>query len=205
MKRSDVKQIMGLAMAFAGVLGLMDAAGAAGVAWRNHAAPFTFLFGNDIDMHQQTRQNVNGELSGFLYIEFSGVMTADGFPVASHADCTQVNDCTAGWAISAKPATGTFLYHIEPDHPVWLLNRSSIPQPGAYAHFHFLNNDPLVAGASRQGFLLQLFATDTFCFLHDASNASAAKTCAGNGGVGVTPGLDIATHVNIVTSFPSPM
>jgi hypothetical protein len=28
--------------------------------WRNHAAPFNFLFGNEIDTHQQTRQTQIG-------------------------------------------------------------------------------------------------------------------------------------------------
>jgi hypothetical protein len=36
-----------------------------------------------------------------------------------------------------------------------------------------------------------------------ADSASAGETCRDNAGVVVTPGIDIATHVNIVASFPS--
>ncbi|HEU0204692.1 MAG TPA: hypothetical protein VFR86_30130, partial [Burkholderiaceae bacterium] len=48
---------------------LATATGAAGATdlypWRNHAPPFTFLFGNEIDTHQQTRQTRDGGLFGF--------------------------------------------------------------------------------------------------------------------------------------------
>ena len=46
--------------------------------WRNHAAPYPFQFGNDIDTHQQSRLRVDGSLWGFLYIRYTGVVTADG-------------------------------------------------------------------------------------------------------------------------------
>jgi len=35
-----------------------------------------------------------------------------------------------------------------------------------------------------------------------ADSASTSKTCRENGGVAVNPGIDIATHLNIVASFP---
>ena len=176
---------------------------AAGIPWADHARPFGFRFGNDIDTHQQTRKGRNGDLFGFFYIVFSGDTTADGFPVATHADCNAVPDCKVGWILNGKAGAGTFLYHVEGDHPVWLVNRSGIPQPGAFAHFHWLGSEHPVAGDPPQaGYFLQLFAVDTFCFIHEGGAAIGSGTCAEVGGVAVRPGLDIATHVNIVTSFP---
>jgi len=34
--------------------------------WRNHAEPFVFRFGNEIDLHQQTQKGRDGSLFGFL-------------------------------------------------------------------------------------------------------------------------------------------
>jgi hypothetical protein len=53
------------------------------------------------------------------------------------------------------------------------------------------------------GYLLQLTAVDKFCFIHHgAAGATNSKTCRENGGINVDPGIDIATHLNIVTSAP---
>ena len=54
--------------------------------WRNHAAPFNFLFGNEIDTHQQTRQTQDQNLFGFFYIQFTSVITRDRYRVATHVD-----------------------------------------------------------------------------------------------------------------------
>jgi len=168
--------------------------------WNNHAAPYTFLFGNDIDTHQQTQQLPDGSLSGFFYVSFTGVVTKDGYRVATHVDCNSAA-CSVGWLLSGQPRTATFLYQVVPDHPVFLVNRLDIPEPGAYAHFHWLGGMP-DAGQIVDGYLLQLSAVDVFCFMHDgAASAKKSKTCRTNGGIAVNPGIDIATHLNIVTSF----
>lgn len=173
--------------------------------WRNHAAPFGFVFGNEIDTHQQTRLTREHDLFGFFYVHFTGVVTKDRYGVATHVDCNTVPDCTVGWTLNGQRANGTFLYHAMPDHPVYLVARSDIPQPGAHAHFHWLGSTPSL-GQIVSGYLLQLTAVDRFCFIHhDAESASPGKTCRDNGGVTVVPGLDIATHVNIVTSRPPGM
>jgi hypothetical protein len=192
------------------LLGAGSAAAADLIPWQNHNSPYNFLFGNEIDTHQQTRQAKDGSLIGFFYIKFTGVVTADRYRVASHADCrnsTLPRDCTAGWSLDGSPVNATFLYHVEPDHPVFLVNRQDIPEPGAYAHFHWLDygDDHPPAGVSVPGYLLQLTAKDKFCFFHDGAEAQAAtsgKTCRDNGGITVNPGVDIATHLNIVTSAP---
>ena len=169
--------------------------------WNNHLSPYTFLFGNDIDTHQQTKLDAGGSLDGFFYIHFTGVVTKDGYPVATHVDCN-ANVCTVGWTLDGKPRVATFLYQVDDDHPVFLLSRADIPEPGAYAHFHWLGSLP-APEASASGYVLQLTAVDTFCFIHDgADGAKHGKTCRDNGGVAVDPGVDIATHLNIVASFP---
>jgi hypothetical protein len=170
--------------------------------WRNHAAPFSFLFGNEIDSHQQTRRTRDHSVFGFFYVEFTGVVTKDQYRVATHVDCNGARDCTVGWTLNGKPAKGTFLYQVPPDHPVFLVDRGDIPQPGAFGHFHWLGGQPS-PGQVVAGYLLQLTAVDRFCFIHDgAPDATSDRTCRENGGVNVDPGIDIATHVNIVTSRP---
>jgi hypothetical protein len=199
--------LMSVALALS-LLGAAPATAADFYPWNNHAAPYTFLFGNDIDTHQQTQQLPGGSLSGFFYIQFTGVVTKDGYPVATHVDCNTTTSCTVGWTLSGKPRTAAFLYQVDDDHPVFLVNRLDIPEPGAYAHFHWLDYAGTMppVGVSVPGYLLQLSAVDSFCLIHDAAEADAArksKTCRNNGGIAVHPGIDIATHLNIVASFPS--
>jgi len=170
--------------------------------WRNHADPFSFLFGNDIDTHQQTRLARDGSLFGFFYVRFTGVVTKDRYSVATHVDCNSVPDCVVGWTLNGQSANATFLYQTQSDHPVFLVARPDIPQPGAHAHFHWQGNMPSL-GQAVTGYLLQLTAVDRFCFIHDgAETAASNKTCRENGGVNVDRGTDIATHLNIVTSRP---
>jgi hypothetical protein len=183
------------------LLGVGSASAADLYPWNNHADPFSFLFGNDIDTHQQTQLLKKDGLSGYFYIGFTGVVTKDGYRVATHVDCNAM-PCTVGWTLDGKPATATFLYEVAADQPVFLVNRLDIPEPGAYAHFHWLGAYP-VPGENKSGYLLQLTAVDTFCFIHDmAGNATSKRSCRDNGGVAVNLGIDIATHLNIVTSFP---
>jgi hypothetical protein len=175
----------------------------AGVPWSDHAAPFSFQFGNEIDMHQQTRLTPDGGLFGFLYIAFTGTVTKDGERVATHVDCNAMPGCTAGWIVTGAPVGAELLYQEMDDHPVVLVDRTDIPQPGAFSHWHWKGQMPMPESSS-DGYLLQLFATDRFCFIHhDAGAATAAKTCRANGGIKIRPGLDTASHLNIVTSFPS--
>lgn len=126
--------------------------------WRDHARPFTFLFGNHIDTHQETRLTRNGDLRGFFYIYWTDDYTDDGDRIAHH--CTKPEHyaagCFAGWKIKAKPCIpevnqcdAMYLYHYH-DHPVWIIGprvdesdglrgtRGMIPQPGSYTHLHWL-------------------------------------------------------------------
>jgi hypothetical protein len=174
--------------------------------WRNHDVPFNYLFGNEIDTHQQTRRARDGSLFGFFYVRFTGVVTKDRYPVATHVDCNAYPDCTVGWMLDGKPATGTFLYEAMHDHPVFLVSRQDIPQPGAHAHFHWLGQAMPMPRQTLDGYLLQLTAVDRFCFVHHGSeNATARNSCRDNGGIRIEPGTDMASHLNIVTSPPPGM
>jgi hypothetical protein len=65
--------------------------------WREHQPPFIFVFGNEIDGQQQTRQGSDGSLDGYLYVQYTGVVTHDNLPVATHATAAQP-------ALTASPA-----------------------------------------------------------------------------------------------------
>lgn len=184
------------------VVGLSSVAAAhagEGYAWRHHAAPFDFLFDNHFDTHQQTKRARDGSLSGFLYIRYTGVITKDRYRVASHADCNDA-DCSVGWQLDGQPTSGVLLHHAMHDHPLFQVRRADIPQPGSYSHFHWLGGMPPHMGAV-DGYLLQLKATSSFCFIHHGwEGATGAATCRENGGIEVDPGIDTATHLNIVAS-----
>jgi len=167
-----------------------------GLIWRNHQAPFDFLFGNHIDSHQQTMVKPNGELLGYFYIEFTGEFTPEGYPIAQHTNCNaELAECTIGWQWRGIPGQATFVYHESGDLPLWLTNyRADIPQPGGFSHFHWLGNPleamDLMTEMPYEGYFLELTAKETFVFKH------------GNEEILVKPGLDLATHLNIVPIFP---
>ncbi len=136
-----------------------SAAWAGGRTWKEHAWPYTFLLGNHIDTHQETRLKRDGSLAGFFYIYWTGELTSEGEPIAHH--CTKPEHyamgCFPGWLIRAEPCIeevdgceAMFLYHHH-DHPVWLIGprmvngelrgtRSMIVQPGSYTHMHWLTD-----------------------------------------------------------------
>jgi hypothetical protein len=166
--------------------------------WRNHAAPYPFLFGNDFDTHQQSSLRVDGSLRGFLYVRYTGVVTADGYPVAGHVNCNAMpGECVVGWMMEGKLAHAMFSHHPMHDHPMFTMPRADIPQPGAYSHFHWTGM--AMPHHHARGYVLQLTAKNRFCFVHHgAEGAMGGATCSANGGVPVVPGIDIATHLNII-------
>ncbi len=191
----------------AGVVSSFDVRPAAGTGlfpWNEHAVPFTFLFGNEFDGHQLSRLAPDRTLQGLLYIEFTGTLTKDGYRVASHSDCNAAH-CTVGWTFNGRPLSATLLSHEEHDHPLFLVDRVDIPQPGAFSHFHWLGELPM-PGETTTGYVLQLLAVDRFCFIHhEAASAMASRTCRQNGGVKVNLGFDVASHANIVPRPPATM
>jgi len=174
--------------------------------WGQGVALPGFRFGNAIDGHQQTQQSRDGSLSGFLYVAFTPVVTRDGYRVATHVDCNASPGCAVGWRIEGRPATASLLYHPMHEHPVFVVERSDMPQPGAYSHFHWLGGVMPQPYLPIDGYLLQLTAMNRFCFIHhDAGMARADASCRDNGGVPVRPGLDTATHFNVVAAPPTGM
>ena len=186
------------------IMALALPSSAAAASWRNHAPPFKFEFGNDFDSHQQTKEAPEGELSGFFYIKYTGQVTTEGLRVAQHVDCNAEPGCTAGWKLSGRSASAKYLNHADGDHPVFLIGREAIPQPGAYTHFHWRGAHPTKDDRHRSGFLLELQAIDTFCFVHHGDVSGKSGSCADFGGLKVKPGLDVSTHTNIVTSVEEP-
>ncbi|MBN1980184.1 MAG: hypothetical protein JW795_01550 [Chitinivibrionales bacterium] len=166
--------------------------------WQDHAKHYSFLFGNHIDSHQQSMVLNNNMLWGYLYITFTGEETSDGFPIVQHPDeNTPAENRVVGWFFRAVPATATMVYH-HMDHPLWLMkSRSDIPQPGSFTHFHWIGApmmaEELMEGHEYGGYVIELWAVRTFAFKHHEQT------------VVVRPGLDNATHLNIITSFPGDM
>ena len=196
-----MNRLIGALVLAAGTLPFAGEAYATGYPWTNHAAPYDFVFGNDIDSHQQMRTTKDGGVSGFFYIHYTGDVTSDGLRVATHDDCAAVA-CDVGWLLRGERAMGAFQYQVDGDHPVWLVDRRDIPQPGAYAHFHWVGGgtpSTMIKGDVRNGYLLELQAVNAFCFVHHGTPI-ATGTCEDRGGIVVTPGVDIASHVNIVGS-----
>jgi hypothetical protein len=196
-----MRYVIGTIVLGIAALAMIGDAVAAGHLWRNHAAPYDFLFENEIDTHQQTRAKADGVLVGFLYVHYTGERATDGLPIAQHADCARTT-CDVGWTVDGLPASATFLYQVADDHPVWLVERADIPQPGAYSHFHWLGSAPLASGDTKFGYFFELRAIARFCFLHHDMGPAGDGSCGARGGVAVIPGIDIATHLNIVASFP---
>lgn len=185
-----------------------------------------FVFGNHIDTHQLTKlKTKNGEpekLNGDFLIIFTGdIDQASGLPIARHPrgaaqneECGVDLDCEVGWGINAVPGEAKFLFHAGvngDDHPLWLINRVQIPQPGSFTHFHWItpaSNDPragevpvecdaqnasALEGAAEDvtcpGWFMQITAVQSFAFQH------------GGEIVPVTRGEDNATHLNLLTNY----
>ena len=113
------------------------------------------------------------------------------------------------------PGEAKFLYHSGingNDHPVWMVNRVDIPQPGSFTHFHWIgadSNDPRAPAEVQSecdvdmaddlddnaedvtcpGWFLKIHAVRKFAFDH------------GGEIVAVRPGVDNATHLNLVTNY----
>jgi hypothetical protein len=159
--------------------------------WRDHAAPFDFLFDNHIDTHQQGKLIDQGMYKGFFYINFTGELTEDGTPIAMHGNCTQMqDDCTVGWLLKGVPMQAEYLGHEMDQHPTWCVEPADLPKEPGYSHFHWLNEsshaDGLAVGEVYDGYLLKLNAIETFFFDH-------------HGGFLVEPGIDQITHMNVET------
>jgi hypothetical protein len=197
-----------------------------------HDARYNFLFGNHIDTHQKTRlEKKSGNpvrLSGFFFIKFTGeIDPGSKLPIAVHpsgSECEDEEDreedgvdCVVGWLINAVPGEAKFLYHTGvngDDHPVWMVNRVDIRQPGSFTHFHWITTTssdprawtvpaacdkinasqlederPTAVDITCPGWFLQIKAVEKFAFRH------------GGEVIPVRPGIDNATHLNLATNY----
>ena len=207
---------------------LLAGAGGAQAQGLSHNPPFDFEFGNHIDTHQRTQIKERGgnpvSLFGFFYIFFTDdIDTASGLPIARHPDgsagqvCGVDVDCVVGWIMRGKPGEAKFLYHSGVngnDHPVWMVNRVQIPQPGSWTHFHWITKsssdprandvsaacnkenagqleaqDPTAVDQICPGWFLQIRAIRSFAFDH------------GGEIIPVRPGIDNKSHLNLVTNY----
>ncbi|NIN68427.1 MAG: hypothetical protein GTO63_27710, partial [Anaerolineae bacterium] len=146
-----------------------EAALAEGLAWRDHAPPFEFLFGNHIDTHQQSTLVGSGELQGFFYIRYTGSFQGS-VPEARHANCAMMpGECTVGWILRGIPMRARLLDKQPHQHPTWCVDPADVPTQPGYSHFHWLGQPlhahDLAVGEAYDGFLLKLTARDTFFFL----------------------------------------
>jgi len=195
---------------------------------------FDFQFGNHIDTHQDTflivKNNEPKLIRGNFYIIFTGDFDpVSGLPIARHPrgaaheeECGVDLTCDVGWKIKALPGEAKFLFHSGingNDHPVWLVNRKQIPQPGSFTHFHWITSastdtrvteadpdePPIIPAACDvekagelepdavdvvcPGWFMQITAVQSFAFKH------------GNEIVPVRFGRDNATHLNLLTNY----
>ena len=213
----------------AGVLLIMILTGVPAMAGDFHKPPKDFLFGNHIDTHQENMLKLDKDgnpatLRGTFYVIITDdIDPASGLPVARHPrgpdegeDCNdKATGCVVGWSMEGVPGEATFLYHSGingNDHPVWMVNRVDIPQPGSFTHFHWIGADsddprapadvPVECDVDRAGELdnnaenvtcpgwfLEIRAVREFAFDHGGEK------------VPVRPGLDNSTHLNVVTNY----
>lgn len=194
-----------------------------------HSPPNDFYFGNHIDTHQENRLKTDKDgnpisMKGSFYIIFTGTTDdASGLPIARHPrgfeqgeDCNdKVTGCVVGWTMNGVPGEAKFLFHSGingNDHPVWMVNRVDIPQPGSFTHFHWISADstdpraplgvPDQCNADTAG-QLEDMAEDVICPGWFFEIRAVRFFAFDHGGeiVPVRPGLDNATHLNLVTNY----
>ncbi len=186
-------------LAFAIGLLLLSGASAAladepdtGFTWKNHAAPFSIMFGNLIDNHQQTRLLDNGRLQGYIYIQFTGEMI-DGVPAARRANCDDpALDCRVGWEVTGVPVDGAQLVQKGPR--LWDIPQENLPSDPEFVHFQWEGTPKKPCGlvisddVSYSGYLFKRTAVTTFYWLGGNEDKETGRL--------VTPGIDL--HSNLL-------
>jgi hypothetical protein len=177
-----MKQFIGIIAFVTLWVGMVPTASSAERLWSDHAPPYTFLFGNHIDTHQETWLVTNsslaflgikkGDLLGYLYIfwvdaDGDGITdtTEAGLPIAEHCVMPEhyAAGCFAGWLVHAKPCItevnacrAMFLYHGH-DHPVWLL--------GPHLH-HDTSGEGMSGEGTLRGSRLDVVQPGSFTHIH---------------------------------------
>lgn len=185
----QTRSVLVVVVFLAAIVSIPAGAGATGYAWRDHEAPFDFVFANHIDTHQQTQLTGNGGLTGFLYITPGEETTEGGVPIAKHGNCSQNPEgCTVGWLLNGVARQAEYCGHVSGEHPAWAIASRQMPRQPGFTHFHWLDETPhhdgLDVGERYNGQLLKLTAVTKFVFSH-------------HGEWEVTPGIDLDTHANV--------
>ena len=170
------------------------------------------------------KKGVPDSLKGSFYIIFTGETDkVSGLPIAEHPNGSQCeedeSDCVVGWKIKAKPGAAKFLYHSGVngnDHPVWVVNRADIPQPGSYTHFHWITSTSSDSRADTVPEACDVETADDLEYKAEAGDENIVcpgwfleikvgkKKFAfqhGNEVVPVHRGIDNTTHLNLVTNY----
>ena len=161
-----------------------------GFPWDKHAGKFNFLFGNLIDNHQQTRLLKNGQLQGYIYIQFTDE-TIDGIPVARRANCDDPRlDCRVGWEIKGVPIQDACLLQKGPR--IWRIAEDALPSDPEFVHFHWKGTPKKPCGLELDkepydGYLFKRTAVTTFYWLGGNDDKESGRL--------VTPGIDL--HSNL--------
>ena len=153
--------------------------------WRGHAAPFDHMFGNMIDGHQQSLILKKGQLSGFIYVEYTAEMTEDGLPVAKKATCASGNR-TVGWVVKGVPISAKL---VNQSPRIWLVDPDDLPQEKGYTHFHWTGapqkpHDLEVGEVYDDGYLMKRVAPASFFWLGGGQSQSGGGSggCTGDEG-----------------------
>ncbi len=176
-----------------------NAARSEGYPWKDHAAPYTYLFGNRMDQHQQSKEVGQDQLNGFLYISFTGKLHEDpelgSIPVAKHVDCAnpparedgEPMSCTVGWIMHGMRVQAKLLtYGSGP--PTWCIDPSDMPTQPGYTHFHWERAaEGSCSGLGQDcpaydGYLIKLTARETFRFVHAGHGETGGGHDGGSGG-----------------------
>ncbi len=174
---------------FVSFTGSARAASGSSYPWNDHAAPYTYLFGNHIDTHQQSQFMDGGQIQGYLYIRYTG-QTINGVPVAEHSDCSMdPSSCLVGWQIQGVSAQATAVSFDSMGMAQFCASASTLRNISGYTHFHWIG-DPMMdmdiqLNQPYTGYLLKLTARSTFYFNHHGSMFL------------VTPGVYTVSHAKV--------
>lgn len=152
-----------------------------------------FYFKSFIDSYIDVKKNDDGDLTGYIFIELTGVENENGIPKATLCRRDSSNNCSIGWRIKGKPTEASILYHHK-GIPIWLAHdKNLLVPPKGYSFFHWtentFNNNNTQIGTKSNGYIFQLVAARQFILQVYGIE------------VLINPGLDTYSHKNIDTRY----
>ncbi len=120
-----------------------------GKPWRNHAAPWDFLWDNALDNTHEFKTTANGNLVGFMYVEFTEGDTAAGGTDA------------VAWNVHGRAAEA----HWDSTESMWVVALVDVPRGDGFVHWHPLGDEEAAQGMeSAPGYFLKHVALYDFFF-----------------------------------------